>query len=245
MAKKSWVYVYCDKCGFITTEDPYNSNSEKICTVCKNILKRVPKKYHTKSTKYEFMYSNEFEILRKELVLTSPNFDQYYYECRKDVENMDHYNGSESNVLVYCDRCGHIKSVDICGEEMFETRRVCPVCRNILRRVPRDYRNAREGKSMTEEDKQRVLEELILPSPNFNQYHFDRRDDVINERHAAVSAAMARDDNSSCGPKCPFCGSTSISPISAVSRAISVGMLGFASGKIGKTHKCNSCGSMW
>ena len=63
MAKKSWVYVYCDKCGFITTEDPYNSNSEKICTVCKNILKRVPKKYHTKSTKYEFMYSNEFEIL--------------------------------------------------------------------------------------------------------------------------------------------------------------------------------------
>ena len=245
MAKKSWVYVYCDKCGFITTEDPYNSNSEKICTVCKNILKRVPKKYHTKSTKYEFMYSNEFEILRKELVLTSPNLDQYYYERRKDVENLEHYNGDESDVWVYCDRCGNIESVDFWGEEMFEDSRVCPVCHNIVKRVPRDYRNAQEGKWMTEEDKQRVMEELILPSPNFNQYHFDRRDDVLNERAAAV-AALHDDRNSGVGgPKCPFCGGTSISRISAASRALSIGILGFASGKIGKTHKCNSCGSMW
>ncbi len=33
--------------------------------------------------------------------------------------------------------------------------------------------------------------------------------------------------------------------ISTVSRAVSIGLLGFASSKIGKMHKCNKCGSTW
>lgn len=31
----------------------------------------------------------------------------------------------------------------------------------------------------------------------------------------------------------------------AQNRAVSVGMFGLASSKIGKTHKCNDCGSTW
>lgn len=46
-------------------------------------------------------------------------------------------------------------------------------------------------------------------------------------------------------PKCPTCGSTDISKISTVSRAVSVGIFGLASSKIGKTHKCNNCGTTW
>lgn len=44
---------------------------------------------------------------------------------------------------------------------------------------------------------------------------------------------------------CPYCKSTNVSKIGALSRAVSVGFWGLASGKIGKTHKCNSCGSTW
>ena len=44
---------------------------------------------------------------------------------------------------------------------------------------------------------------------------------------------------------CPYCNSTNIRKIGTVNRTISVGMFGLASKKIGKTHKCNHCGSTW
>ena len=47
------------------------------------------------------------------------------------------------------------------------------------------------------------------------------------------------------GPKCPSCGSTNISNIGFSERAVSTGLWGINSGKIGKTHKCNNCGNMW
>lgn len=45
--------------------------------------------------------------------------------------------------------------------------------------------------------------------------------------------------------KCPYCGSMDVNKIGTVGRAVSVGLLGLASDKIGKTHKCNKCGSTW
>lgn len=46
-------------------------------------------------------------------------------------------------------------------------------------------------------------------------------------------------------PKCPSCGSSNISKIGVVDRAVSFKLVGFASSKIDKTHKCNNCGTMW
>lgn len=46
-------------------------------------------------------------------------------------------------------------------------------------------------------------------------------------------------------PTCPSCGSSRISQIGTVSRAVSVGIFGLASSKIGKTHRCNNCGATW
>lgn len=42
---------------------------------------------------------------------------------------------------------------------------------------------------------------------------------------------------------CPYCHSTNVTKISTVNRAVSVGMFGLASSKIGKQRHCNSCGS--
>lgn len=44
---------------------------------------------------------------------------------------------------------------------------------------------------------------------------------------------------------CPYCNSSNVTKIGTVNRAVSVGMFGLASSKIGKTHKCNDCGSTW
>lgn len=46
-------------------------------------------------------------------------------------------------------------------------------------------------------------------------------------------------------PKCPSCGSSNVSKIGVVNRVVSTTMLGLASSKIGKTHKCNNCGTTW
>jgi ribosomal protein L37E/putative Mn2+ efflux pump MntP len=45
------------------------------------------------------------------------------------------------------------------------------------------------------------------------------------------------------GVKCPYCQSVNIKKISTTSRAISVGTVGAASGKIGKQWHCNNCKS--
>lgn len=46
-------------------------------------------------------------------------------------------------------------------------------------------------------------------------------------------------------PKCPTCNSTNIQKIGTLNRMASVGFLGLASNKIGKTYKCNNCGCTW
>lgn len=47
------------------------------------------------------------------------------------------------------------------------------------------------------------------------------------------------------GIKCPNCGQVNVKKISTTSRAVSVGVAGLASDKIGKTYKCPKCGYMW
>lgn len=64
---------------------------------------------------------------------------------------------------------------------------------------------------------------------------------------ATVSSIMKTTTNSSISsrPKCPTCGSTNIKDISTLNRAVSVGMFGLASSKIGKTKECKDCGYKW
>lgn len=68
------------------------------------------------------------------------------------------------------------------------------------------------------------------------------------ESKKRVSEAMAKyagtTSSSSNTPKCPICQSTNLSKISSVKKAARVGVFGiFGAGDIGKTYKCNNCGS--
>ena len=47
------------------------------------------------------------------------------------------------------------------------------------------------------------------------------------------------------GVRCPMCGKTAGRKISTFNRAVSISVVGLASGKIGKQYKCSSCGHMW
>lgn len=45
--------------------------------------------------------------------------------------------------------------------------------------------------------------------------------------------------------RCPMCRSTNVAKIDTFDRAVSVGIVGLASGKIGKQYKCKNCKHMW
>lgn len=59
------------------------------------------------------------------------------------------------------------------------------------------------------------------------------------EREKALTAKSANI------PKCPTCGSTNIKHISTLNRAVSIGILGIFSGKIGKNYECLDCKARW
>lgn len=45
--------------------------------------------------------------------------------------------------------------------------------------------------------------------------------------------------------RCPICNSVNVNRIDSIERAVSVGTMGLASGKIGKQYKCKNCKHMW
>lgn len=152
-------------------------------------------------------------------------------------------------MLDYCDKCGWVwqRSIQnenngICGN--------CEICGNRLKPVPDCYFEDPSFKLLLSDGmKQKLIEELVLTSQNFDQYYFEnainikgQKDDAFNAKMKHGKAVLAEQART---PKCPSCGSSNVSKIGVVGRAVSFKLVGFASSKIGKTHKCNNCGTTW
>lgn len=93
------------------------------------------------------------------------------------------------------------------------------------------------------------IEEVVSQNPEFDktlcaqvleerQKWAEQQDQIVEnmKRQAAAEAAI---------PKitCPYCKSTNTKKLSSLSRALSAGLFGLGSSKIGKQWHCNSCGS--
>ena len=87
-----------------------------------------------------------------------------------------------------------------------------------------------------EEDKREIEEEM-------EQLELKHKRD-LEEIDKKYSAPLEQTATSNI-PKCPHCGSQRIENIGTLNRAISIGLLGLASSKIGKTKQCKSCGYKW
>ncbi len=144
----------------------------------------------------------------------------------------------------YCERCGRIcrndvnkGSCDCCGSEAYHL-------------VPEKYWD--EGEIfMREEQKELLWEELVKTSPVFDEDLFNRRDDIITsqvnswiEASNRVDAFVeGRDKGNRFGIECPYCHATNVRKVSLAGRAVSAGIFGLGSKKIGKQWHCNKCGS--
>ena len=123
----------------------------------------------------------------------------------------------------------------------------CDVCSSPVYEVPRKYIDNfrwRDG-----DGKQALLEEVIKPSPEFDPYLFEHRDEILARENMKLNAALAHGasilEEKSRVPKCPTCGSTNIRKMGGAERGVSIAAFGIFSKKINKTFKCGNCGYTW
>lgn len=77
----------------------------------------------------------------------------------------------------------------------------------------------------------------------FNNYKFPENYQDLYDA-MCKSNVKSREAREASLPKCPHCNSTNISKISTAKKATKIGLFGiFGTGDIGKTYKCNNCGS--
>lgn len=147
-------------------------------------------------------------------------------------------------MLCYCKKCGRIVQ-----ESRNKTIQTCDYCGNKLGYVPDKYLGGKSKGFIIKDLKQQFIDEYIKSSPEFDQYLFEHRDEDMFNKRMSDKAKMAHGkavlEEQSRVAKCPSCGSANVSKIGVVNRTVSTGLFGLASSKIGKTHKCNNCGTTW
>lgn len=146
-------------------------------------------------------------------------------------------------MLFFCKKCGRY----IYEFEGFNPPTKCDVCSSPVYEVPRKYIDNfrwRDG-----DGKQALLEEVIKPSPEFDPYLFEHRDEILSSENMKLNAALAHGasilEEQNRVPKCPTCGSTNIRKMGGVERGASIWAFGIFSKKINKTFKCGNCGYTW
>ena len=79
----------------------------------------------------------------------------------------------------------------------------------------------------------------------FTQQEKERQENIRQAQQEARNNAISKTNNTQSNkPKCPICQSTNLSKITTTSKAGKIILFGiFGAGDIGKTWKCNNCGS--
>ena len=80
----------------------------------------------------------------------------------------------------------------------------------------------------------------------FTQQEKERQENIRQSQQDARNNAIAKTNNTQSNtPKCPTCGSTNVKHISTLNRAVSIGVFGLFSSKIGKNYECLNCKAKW
>jgi len=160
-------------------------------------------------------------------------------------------------MLHYCPKCGRMI---LCGGIYGEA--TCDCCGGIVYPIPEQYLSCKY--SINEDLKKEFVDKYIKTSPEFNQYLFDHREEILANRQDDLNAKLAvgraiiegkkvsRQEilagrlNSSSGSvsvTCPYCSSTNTKKITATSKAVNTALFGIFGTKRHKQWHCNKCGS--
>ena len=146
-------------------------------------------------------------------------------------------------MLCYCKKCGRIILFII------EDKLECDCCHSKVSPVPDEFLVGESKMVINKNLKQQFINEYIKTSPEFDQYLFDHRDEILTKQSAEFDAKMAHGkatlEEQSRVPKCPTCQSTNIRKMGGIERGASIYAFGIFSKKINKTFKCQNCGYTW
>lgn len=148
----------------------------------------------------------------------------------------------------FCNKCGNITL----GNKNLEEK--CQVCGNVKIPVPTKY--IQENEILTDKELEdrtiMLIEELVKTSPEFDQYLFDHKDEILAKQSAEFDAKMehgkaileVRDKGNKFGMECPYCHSTNTNKITITSKAVHTAIFGiFSMGRNSKNFHCNNCNS--
>lgn len=147
----------------------------------------------------------------------------------------------------YCPKCG-FKSFLLKSDNG-----ICRCCNSQMKESPSEYNLTQQWMKLSnndwEQNEQRLFDEVISKSPEFDINLYNNKDSILQQKQQQQEESIAHGkailEEQSRVPKCPSCGSSNVSKIGIINRAVSFKLVGFASSKIGKTHKCNNCGTTW
>lgn len=163
--------------------------------------------------------------------------------------------------LFYCKKCGRIIYL------IFEDeKKICDCCNSKVYLVPENFLESEY--SVKKELKQQFLEEYVKTSPEFDQYFFEHREEMLAQKSSDYGAnyvakmevgrallegrQVSREeilagklDESRSHPivACPYCHSIHTTKISAISKAFDTGLLGIFGTRRYKQWHCKDCGS--
>lgn len=140
--------------------------------------------------------------------------------------------------ISYCPICGY---VDLTNKET-----ICNFCNSELENTTYFFDElCAQLESTDKEDIEEYVRQLYVYSDDrYNEKTMsDREDDkTISDQVDYYEELILNDKEDE--HKCPICNSTNLSRISATKKVAKVGFFGiFGSGDIGKTYKCENCGS--
>lgn len=144
----------------------------------------------------------------------------------------------KEDMMAYCPKCGDIGSendiCDFCGTKEIVT--------------PYSWDKWLYDGGYDFDPSKKILEEYVKPNPLFDEELYNKRVGIEKSQQEATLNQMRMEKQlaqKANVPKCPTCGSTNIRRISTLDRAVSVGILGIFSGKIGKNYECLNCKAKW
>lgn len=141
-----------------------------------------------------------------------------------------------------------------CGAISFNKEDICPVCNIPLITVP--FFTGRKIDNLGGEDRDKYIEEITGQklNPIMVQKRKDYLKKIYKEQKEILQKRIRKSEESRINEyqqkylaehniHCPYCNSSNVTKIGTVNRAVSVGMFGLASKKLGKQWHCNNCGS--
>ena len=136
--------------------------------------------------------------------------------------------------LSYCPKCG--------SQGIYENgNEICQYCGTKELPTKYDWDKWLFGGEYPNNLDEIIFNEYIKDNPLFDESIYEQRE---GKEKLLQQASLDKQQEQNI-PKCPTCGSTNVKHISTLNRAVSIGVFGLFSSKIGKNYECLNCKMKW